>query len=1153
MPLMPKAHLPSGLAHALMAGVCLLMGGCTAAPDGPQPRITQIAPTSVCSDQSATVGLAGQNFAPAQAGSGDGLRLPSVQFQRIGTTDTVLFDGASSQALHWDNAQQMRLDLPAQSLRAGLWQVEITNPGGGRAVAPAPLWLQGAPTIDSIVGDDGCANTPHDRTYILRGSNFVILGSTPPTVQIDGQALVPTWDASACSAPAGDLRVVVCNRLTVQVPAAFTAGSHTVTVQNPAPSTSCNNLVASSNLDIEGVVPMVSHPTAPGSVSLCAGGGPLTIDGNFLSAQASVRIGASAAPVVTGSGCVANLDSCSTVVANFGTITAASPAALTVQNPGACAVQMDAVVNVIPGPQVYGVDPAVVYDGIPNKLTLYLHGVNSTVTSVIASVAGGGTALTLCGGSAPACTTQALQSGAAGDQALALGLPAGSLAALTGDANQAAVTLEVRVADNTCSALLPAGLLIANRQPDIALGVSPSTVQVGSHRTLTVTTSDPHIAPGARLYYAGSNLQGSFVQSTVQDNRTFMAAAPSISLSGNFADVDVVLVNPDGTVYVQPKGLRLIAASMPTVGDMSGAIVSGQHGGTLTTQTTNLDSNSKASLVSCNAPDGQAQPDVALGVTLNANTLQLTTPQVGLVPQRCQLQVTRLSDGAQVLGGAVFLSDSASSLPSTRDAQQPLRVARRRHGIAATISDASLHSLVIAGGDNGQSPLASVEIAAIGANGALGPWVMSPYSLRTPRSSASLLRVGNSTLYAIGGADAAGNGITTVERAVVLNVNDAPTDLHLQAFAYGANGLMGLAAGDWAYTVSLLYTANDALYPCGESLPAAPITVGASSAPLGYIPTVAWSVPNTHRPLRGVRIYRGTVNGGSSSLRYLTDLVASDGNFVFTDGSAQGQSPAALCAPASADQAPLAAGALSPWTQLDAQLTRPRAGGSFAVATHASSRTSHILALGGLGNGAPLQDYEVMNLTAVDGTTPDQWEASQTFTAASLPNVGGTPCVGSTARVQAGAVVLNSGNSSQDGVTFSITDETQYLALGPGAGAAASIAAVDAWQVATNGQLQDVGVHTCLSKAAAAQQSVGMALRSQLVWLGGSVNTAGVRLTPWAVSSGTLSVTTPEMDNGTLLVAPRVQAAGVSHGGYLYLTGGLATPGVQGSVEYGMW
>ena len=1161
MPFLLQADLPTGLADLRepAAVLCLLFAcACVVPSNGPQPSITSLTPGQVCAGQSAPVDIHGSNFSPLSASNGVGLRLPSVQLVQRGGGETLALDGATSHAITWQSTEAMTFLAPGQGLPAGIWDVRVINPGGDAGAAPTPLWVQGAPTLTSVSGDDGCASAPHDRLFTLMGSNFVVQGNQSPSVQIDGHPLTPSWNASSCVEQAGPQAVSVCTRLTVQIPASFASGSHTLTVQNPPQNNSCDNTPASAGLQIDGVVPAVTHPTAPGSVSLCAGGGSLAINGNFLSANATVQVGASLAPRVVGNNCVANADSCTNLVASFGAITAASPAPLAVQNPGSCALQVDNVVNVLPGPQLFGIDPPAVYDSMPNTLTLFVHGATGTISSVTATNSGSATALTLCGGggSSPPCTAQALQASSPGDQALALTLPAGSLNALAaGGTQQTAVTLELHTSDSTCSAFLPAGLIIAAAQPEVTLAISPNTAQPGQNRSVTVSLTDPRIQPGARLYYASSTYNGAFIQTAFVDKRTLTAVVPSIDLGNdNFADVDVVLVNPDGSVYIQSRGLRLLSVTAPTLTDMNGATVSAS-GGTLITPATNLDANATATLINCRDKLGQPQPNLALSASLSGTSLQLMVPQVPTAPQRCQLMVNRGTDGAQAFGGAVFISESASSMPATRDAQQPLRVGRRGHGMTVSYSDPLLHTLIVAGGDMGQGPIGSVETAAIGPTGAPGPWVLSPYSLRTPRTNMALLRVGNTTVYAMGGTDAGGNSVTTLERAVVLNASDAPTNLQAQGFDYGGTTKPGLSPGAWSYAVSLLYSSNDALFPCGESIASAVYTVNVPSVPAGFIPSLTWSIPSSHRPLRGVRVYRSALNAGTSSLHFLADVAASDSNNLFTDSPTQTQVPAAMCPPAPANQTPLGPGSLSPWTQLATQLTRARIGGSFAVATHNSTRTSHLLAVGGINNfGVPQQDYEYLNLIAVDGTTPDQWELAQSFTAAPLPMAGGTPCAAPTARVNASTCVLNANNSSRDGTSFAITDESQYLVLGPGLAAnAMNVAAVDGWLVASNGQLQDVGSHVCLTDAAAASQSVALGIRGQVVLLGGTGLSSSIRTVPWTVSSAALRVTPPDADNGTVLAAPRTQAAGVSNGGYFYLTGGSASPLPQGSVEYGMW
>lgn len=75
-------------------------------------------------------------------------------------------------------------------------------------------------------------------------------------------------------------------------------------------------------------------------------------------------------------------------------------------------------------------------------------------------------------------------------------------------------------------------------------------------------------------------------------------------------------------------------------------------------------------------------------------------------------------------------------------------------------------TLYVIGGNNTTGFLSSIEQARILSNQTLGPFVTAPVALGTPRLVATLATL-RGTVYVLGGADAGGTGVSTVEQAPI--------------------------------------------------------------------------------------------------------------------------------------------------------------------------------------------------------------------------------------------------------------------------------------------------------------------------------------------------------------------------------------------------
>ncbi|HEX5746249.1 MAG TPA: hypothetical protein VFZ09_08390 [Archangium sp.] len=212
--------------------------------------------------------------------------------------------------------------------------------------------------------------------------------------------------------------------------------------------------------------------------------------------------------------------------------------------------------------------------------------------------------------------------------------------------------------------------------------------------------------------------------------------------------------------------------------------------------------------------------------------------------------------------------------------------ARANFPLVVATDDLGQPYLYALGGTNGTTALASVEVAPVTLFGELGGQCTgstctfltlersplgagaSPVARRGHTAVVRTVPGDTSYVFVLGGIRADGTAMTTVERAQVLKVADAPA---LQPPTVDAPG--SLPAGTFYYRVSAILSPTDPKNPGGETLPSDeyPVTVGAAG---GGSTTLTWPcLPNA----TGYRIYRTVgANAASGSELLLEQVPASD-------------------------------------------------------------------------------------------------------------------------------------------------------------------------------------------------------------------------------------------------------------------------------------
>ena len=201
------------------------------------------------------------------------------------------------------------------------------------------------------------------------------------------------------------------------------------------------------------------------------------------------------------------------------------------------------------------------------------------------------------------------------------------------------------------------------------------------------------------------------------------------------------------------------------------------------------------------------------------------------------------------------------------------------------------------GGDTGDGGdvLDTVELSQLSRFGDLGPWKEQANRLNVERVGAAAVLVPvfddsiseyvpiATHIYVIGGLNADGEVLSSVERASVLTPDHAPLITDIDATAGGGE----LEAGTWYYKVSAVLADTDPDNPGGETL-ASDEAVGTLAAP-GVI-TLQWEnqVVNGSPPA-AYRIYRTDEPDGVSQSEHLIAEVS--GTTFADDGSAAGTVP----------------------------------------------------------------------------------------------------------------------------------------------------------------------------------------------------------------------------------------------------------------------
>jgi hypothetical protein len=1072
----------------------------------PPPTLSKVGPDLLCGDKANSFEITGDFFIQsatakptivARASSGESKTLEPASID-----DCRDLPGSAG----FRACTKMTVSLPADGLASAVHTLTVQNPTpvGCASVEPVVLTLVPEPAITKIEPTLVCTSAGTSSVTIT-GTGFLTVSGMLPQVKIGNQTYTPT--ASGCTSLTGPSQATqTCTSLTVTAAAAsFPVGSHAVMVTNPDPA-GCQS---SQSIVFEVTGPPVLTAVQPSAV--CSGSSTLTLSGSSFAANAQVTLGTTAASRVTVTGDT-------TAVAQFPAgLPVGGPYPVTISNGSGCDATLLAKVTVISGPQLFFVDPAVVYSGISTQATAYGTGFTGAVQGVSVRPAAGGALIPLSFRQDPARPSQ-----------VQITLPKGL----------AAGEYDVEVTDTSACAAILAKAVNVSDQKTLALAAPAVSPPFGWAQQSTATTISADSAGGGfaavpRVYLNPTN-PGAATVATALGAVTFVDRTQLTALVSGLpiGKYDVIVVNPDGKVGVATEAFEVTQDSPPTIGSLSPGSVSNRNPETFTIRGTDF----RQPAVSLRCLDGTSSPlasSPAATITGSSATSIDVRFDASLAGVACIVRVANGDNMTFAEFSALVITNPAQNLYAAKSGPD-LTVGRRAPvALTGNASSSARYMHVIGGDDGAGNALASVESSALGLLGTPAPFFIQRNRMATARTLAGGAQIGR-FLYVVGG-QSGGSALTTVERAAVLDpkVRGEIIDLLLDP----RDG-QGLGTGTWYYRVAAVMGGSDPFNPGGEGLASDPFPVRLPDlgAARKFRVTVKWRVvPGATR----YRVYRSPSAGATVGTEQVIGEVAAPTIELEDSGAA-----------AISSGNPLPVGSLGVFTTLPATLSVVREGAGVAAAADPNDASRYYLyAICGRQNATTaLASHEFLAITiAADGSqTP-----AGAFTA-------GTRSLGS-ARWQLGATP-----ATRDVSTRIPAGSTYIYALsGLAANGMTMVPDADAALVETGGQLGTWTSLRTMNRAGYAAITAG-----DFVFAFGGGNAApdlsiisGEICGPGVGGCGPIANQVPpniaNWNAGQTMLAARYLTGGLLSGAFIYVVGGVTVAGSPATVtratEFRLW
>jgi hypothetical protein len=941
--------------HAAIRLVCaaLAAAGCQSRIDAPSPDVASVAPTLVCDEQLTTeVLVGGSGFTPLATrtlGGTGGMQQPEVlQLPAITLVPRSALDGSAPTApkvnvaddpdaptlshVRWHSEEEMAFDVyPTLELKDGLFDVQVENPGGESATLASALAAVPRPHINMVSPSPVCdAQRAIDVT--LTGLTFVQLDQKLPTVTLtDGSGnatTLPTKGLTGCTMiPFAQVCTGVSFTLAQNQ---LMTGSYQVQVTNPAPAACSSTDPAPLTVEPPPTIVKVLPAT------VCAGGGVIDVQGVGFAPGAQVTVGTvQAMPVM--------VDSSTELHATLsGPFVAGTTYDLTVDNGDGCTTTLPGAVTAVPGPIAFFTDPPVVYNGISTQVTIYVTALAPPVTTVSLVPQMGGMPIVLSAMIDPQHPKRILA-------VVPKSTPAG--------------VYNLTVDDSTgCPALLAGAVTVVDKATVTLSRITPSfggqtqatPVEIDANAGGLVPTPRAYLNPSA----AGPSTAATALSSVAFDSPNRLTAIVPAGLDPAGNPYDLIVVNPDSTVGVLTAAYTSTANAPPVIYSISpGAVPStGPPPVTISGANFNLKPNVTVTLM-C-AGFAPTTPTItassASSITIDVNGKTNGSPNV------CVVRVTNLPDMSFADFSALAVSNASGNLSLSQPGTM-LPAPRRAPSLLAASATSAARYLYTIGGDGGTpaTALDSVVSTVALSTGTGASWATQRYSLARPRTLAGSAALGR-YLYIVGGNDGTGP-VATVERALVLDPQQAPTVTDIDVTPGGGVGLDG---GIWYYRVAALLPMSDPDNPGGETLPSDEAVLQLPSKPEKVQVKLTWSAVTG---ASGYRIYR-TATAGMIAGQELPLSDVGGGTISFVDtGGATGAGPP-----------PLDQGSTGAWHTLASLSVRRESPGVTIAADPSSANTFYLYATFGRSMaGSALGSYEFLPITVGNGgqQTVGSWTA----------------------------------------------------------------------------------------------------------------------------------------------------------------------------------
>jgi hypothetical protein len=520
-----------------------------------------------------------------------------------------------------------------------------------------------------------------------------------------------------------------------------------------------------------------------------------------------------------------------------------------------------------------------------------------------------------------------------------------------------------------------------------------------------------------------------------------IVAEVDASLNLAAGSYDVGVVNPDTCAEFLAGVFKLVATPAPSDVSVAPAAGTTQVNTPVTISACDLPAAASLTLSTVDAsgaPTAQTLTGASLACVADAScsggqkcTVQGTIASSTMTAGLYVVRVSNTANGTFGDFASFVVTDPSGKLGAGNvgwTVASSLNTARRGlQVVAGRIDSANRFLYAIGGEDAAGGALDSVEVAPLDKYGRVGAWFIEKSHLTAPRSGLAVVRQGR-YLYAIAGTSSAngtkgasptGTPLDTVERAKILDPAEAPN-----VTAATADTTAGtLAKGTWYYKVAAVLNGNDADNANGETLPSDEVIVNLAGP--GKV-TLQWSA-STNPNVDHYIVYRtATANGSSQHELSIKDTVS---GLTYTDaGDAAGTA------------VPQGRGATTKWQVVNAtpgaplHLAHARLNTAAAIGPDGSGG-SRIYVVGGWGSCGVTTG--LMKCTESIGISA----AGDALTAPSVP---GLDLV--TARMRHGLAVITSTNGPADGGAPS---NGGFLLVGGGAGGTPQAPAAVEYAVAT--------------------------------------------------------------------------------------------------------